>query len=73
MGFLATCVLLRGLHVENKRRERGERDEVIVEGEKAETLDAEAEKQVKVNGMYESVETARRAKGDLWSGYRYHL
>ncbi|KAF8508916.1 MFS general substrate transporter [Gautieria morchelliformis] len=73
MGFVATCVLIRGLHAENERRERGERDEVIVEGEKAETLDAEAEKQAKVNGMYESVDMARRAKGDLWSGYRYHL
>lgn len=73
MGFVATSVLIIGLRKENKRRECGERDEVIVAGEKAETLDAETEKQAKANGIYESTEAARRAKGDMWSGYRYHL
>ena len=73
MAFVATSVLILGMRAENKRRERGERDEVIVGGEKAEMLDAETEKQARANGMYGSVDAARRAKGDRWSGYRYHL
>lgn len=74
MGFIATSVLILGLREENKRRERGERDEVIIAArEKAEMLDAETMKQGQANGIYESAEAAKRAKGDLWSGYRYHL
>lgn len=73
-GFIATSVLILGLREENKRRERGERDEVIIAArEKAEKLDAETMKQGQANGIYECVEAAKRAKGDLWSGYRYHL
>ncbi|KAF8586047.1 MFS general substrate transporter [Ramaria rubella] len=70
VGFVATTMLILLLRTENKRRERGERDEVIVSGAKAETMDA---KRANANGVFESVEEARRAKGDMWSGYRYHL
>ncbi|OCB87630.1 hypothetical protein A7U60_g5154 [Sanghuangporus baumii] len=50
------------LSAENKRRDRGERDEVIA--------DPEIVGDVR-NGCYETVETAKRDKGDRWSGYRY--
>ena len=46
---------------ENKRRDRGERDEIII-GKGGGYA---------VNGTYMSVEEARKDKGDLWSGFRY--
>ncbi|KAF8586052.1 MFS general substrate transporter [Ramaria rubella] len=73
IGFVATMMLILLLRTENNRRERGERDEVIVSGAKAETVDAVYDKQANANGVFDSVEEARRAKGDMWSGYRYHL
>ena len=48
---------------ENKRRDRGERDEVIT-GLENEKGDAK-------NGCFESVEEARMKKGDKFSGFRY--
>jgi len=66
-------LLIFHLRAENRRRESGERDEVIVAGEKAGALDAETEKRGKANGVFESVEAARREKGDMWSGYRYYV
>ncbi|KAF8586059.1 MFS general substrate transporter [Ramaria rubella] len=73
MGFVATCILILLLRIENSRRERGERDEVIVASGKMNTWDALTEKQAHANGVYETVDAARRDKGDMWSGYRYHL
>ncbi|KAF8586060.1 MFS general substrate transporter [Ramaria rubella] len=73
MAFIITCVLSVLLRTENKRRERGERDEVISTGEKMDEWDAATAKQAKANGVYESVEAARKAKGDMWSGNRYHF
>lgn len=51
---------------ENDRRDRGERDEVIVGVN-------EDREDLLVNGRFESVEEAKREKGDGWSGYRYTL
>lgn len=51
------------LRLENKRRDSGERDEVIVGVQSGDSR----------NGYYESVEEARRDKTDEWSGYRYIL
>lgn len=57
------------LKLENNRRDRGERDEVIGCGDGLEEDTAKAAK----NGMYESTEAARADKGDEWSGFRYTL
>ena len=54
------------LRRENAARDRGERDEVIA-GEDNKHADGDR------NGRFESVEDARREKGDLWSGFRYTL
>lgn len=51
---------------ENGRRDRGERDEVIV------GVNDNREDLLK-NGRYASVDEAKREKGDRWSGYRYTL
>jgi len=72
IAFIATLALILFLRAENRRRDRGERDEVIMVGGKEE-LDAETKKRGLANGIFESVDTARREKGDFWSGYRYHL
>lgn len=62
-GLISTFGMRYLLKAENARRDRGERDEVI------EGYDGGLE----VNGRFESVEEARREKGDQWSGYRYRL
>ena len=62
-GLISTVVVRYLLKVENARRERGERDEVI-EGYKGGS---------DVNGRFASVEEAKAEKGDRWSGYRYTL
>ena len=49
------------LRKENERRDRGERDEVIVGKECGDSK----------NGTFYSIEEARKEKGDLWSGFRY--
>ena len=51
-------VLLRR---ENARRDRGERNEIIGDSKDGDPR----------NGCYESVEAAKRDKGDKWSGFRY--
>jgi len=73
VAFMTTLLVIYVLRAENSRRDRGERDEVILAGEKVDALDEETEKRGKANGVFESVEAARREKGDGWSGYRYHV
>ncbi|KAF9521693.1 major facilitator superfamily domain-containing protein [Crepidotus variabilis] len=65
MGLLCSIAYAILLRRENAGRERGERDEVI-EG-------LENKRGNAINGTYESVEAARIAKGDDWSGFRYTL
>lgn len=50
---------------ENERRDRGERDEII--------LGTEGKKGHERNGTYNSEEEAKKDKGDAWSGFRYTL
>lgn len=57
------------LRKENARRDRGERDEVIQGITPVGDEKTHAEK----GGVYESVDHAKREKGDAWSGYRYTL
>ncbi|KAF7301835.1 MFS domain-containing protein [Mycena indigotica] len=63
MGIIANSLFLYLIRKENARRDRGERDEVIG----PETLADNG------NGRFETVEDAKREKGDNWSGYRYVL
>ena len=64
-GLIASTAMYFLLRRENNRRDRGERDEVIrVDGGIVSGGDPK-------NGVYESIEEAKRDKGDDWSGYRY--
>ncbi|KAL5520899.1 hypothetical protein ACEPAF_2902 [Sanghuangporus sanghuang] len=63
VGLFGSSTMTFLLTKENARRDRGERDEVIGNSEKAGGDPR--------NGIYESVDAAKRDKGDEWSGYRY--
>ncbi|KIK61860.1 hypothetical protein GYMLUDRAFT_42275 [Collybiopsis luxurians FD-317 M1] len=65
VGIISITVMRIGLQIENARRDRGERDEII-DGIDNKRADAK-------NGHYPSVEAARLDKGDQWSGFRYSL
>lgn len=64
-GLVCSLLFYVLLKRENARRERGDRDEVI-DGVDNKFADER-------NGRYESIEAARREKGDQWSGFRYTL
>ncbi|PBK99763.1 MFS general substrate transporter [Armillaria gallica] len=64
IGAAFSIVYLILLKRENKKRERGERDEVI--GDSTEKVPEE-------NGRFATVSEAKMEKGDKWSGYRYTL
>ncbi|EIW80461.1 MFS general substrate transporter [Coniophora puteana RWD-64-598 SS2] len=63
IGLVSTLWYIIVLKMENARRDRGERDEIIngIPGGH------------EVNGRFATVEDARREKGDRWSGFRYTL
>ncbi len=65
IGLFSSILYTYFLRLENLRRERGERDEII------EGLDNENAQEC--NGKYESIEAAKNDKGDDWSGFRYIL
>ncbi|KAF4611035.1 hypothetical protein D9613_007083 [Agrocybe pediades] len=67
IGVIASVIFLVYLKRENARRERGERNEYIED--MPETHNPENEK----NGRFATLDDAKRAKGDLWSGYRYTI
>lgn len=66
IGFTAGVVFYFYLRRENARRIRGERDEIIL-GVNDDKPGVNAK-----NGRYNSVEDAKRDKGDMWSGFRYY-
>ncbi|OBZ73553.1 hypothetical protein A0H81_06343 [Grifola frondosa] len=66
IGLITSVVYLLLLRRENAKRERGERDEIILGVNDNRTDLAQ-------NGTYASVAEAKREKGDEWSGYRYTL
>lgn len=66
IGLVSAVVYRVLLKRENDRRERGERNEII-EGVNGH------EKELAPNGRFDSVEDAKREKGDAYSGYRYTL
>ncbi|KAL4255960.1 MFS transporter superfamily protein [Pleurotus pulmonarius] len=65
-GIVFSVIYRVLLKAENERRDRGERDEIIGD---TKTDGPVNEK----NGIYPTVEEAKRDKGDSWSGYRYTL
>ncbi|CAE6446279.1 unnamed protein product [Rhizoctonia solani] len=65
IGWVTSLVFIILLRRENAKRERGERDEMIT-GVNIEEKAVECQ-----NGVYSTVEEAKRDKGDNWSGYRY--
>ena len=67
IGLISTSTLILYLRRQNNLRSQGLEDEVIigVNDEKKATLSK--------NGVFESVEEAKRDKGDKWSGYKYTL
>ena len=92
LGLLASMVYYFTLRMENGRRDRGARDEIIDGVNDSGMLishytmarhrliypcdigDPEiVERLIGLNGRFETVEDAKREKGDNWSGYRYTL
>jgi len=64
-GIIASLSYHFILKAENARRDRGERDEIIGKIDDSEMNEK--------NGRFDTVEDAKREKGDEWSGYRYIL
>ncbi|KLO11523.1 MFS general substrate transporter [Schizopora paradoxa] len=67
IGLISCTVYFFMLRRENARRLRGERDEVIV------GVNDKAPNANPKNGTFDSVDDAKREKGDEWSGYKYTL
>lgn len=65
IGFIASLAYIVMLRRENVARVKGQRDEVII------GVDNPLAREE--NGVFESIEHARREKGDAWSGFRYTL
>lgn len=64
IGLICSVTYIVLLKRENAKRERGERDEIIVGAN-------DDQEHLRKNGTFDSVEDAKREKGDQWSGYRY--
>lgn len=64
ISLLSSTTFIIFLSRENRKRERGERDEVI------KGVNEDRDDLVR-NGVFASVEEARKEKGDEWSGFRY--
>jgi len=64
VGFLTTIAFTVYLKRQNAKRDRGEGEEII---------DGVAKEKYGNDNHYESVDIARREKGDMWSGFRYVL
>ncbi|KAF9244581.1 major facilitator superfamily domain-containing protein [Melanogaster broomeanus] len=71
IGWICSAAFMILLKLENARRDRGERDEVIG-GDDLSMKEQTGAKAAK-NGRYESIQAARAEKGDEWSGFRYTL
>lgn len=64
LGIASSLLYLFLIRAENARRDRGERDEII---------GGDSEGKNEKNGRFDTIEDAKREKGDEWSGYRYTL
>ncbi|ELU43982.1 MFS transporter [Rhizoctonia solani AG-1 IA] len=65
IGWITSLAFIILLRRENAKRERGERDEVITGDIHNDEKAVESR-----NGVYSTVEEAKRDKGDDWSGYQ---
>ena len=61
IGHVSAIIYRILLQAENRRRDRGERDEIIKGRTGGDVR----------NGCFDTVEEAKKVKGDLWSGFRY--
>jgi len=66
IGLISSIVYILILRRENRKRDEGERDEIIIGVN-------DEEVRLHKNGTFASVEDAKREKGDEWSGYRYTI
>lgn len=76
IGIATTLILLYFLDRENKARDAGLRDELILDASNSKEDDVSsgrASGRQYNGGTFTSVDEARREKGDKWSGYRYIL
>ncbi|KAF7356463.1 High-affinity nicotinic acid transporter [Mycena venus] len=64
-GIIASLSYHFILRAENARRDRGERDEIIGKIDDSDMNEK--------NGRFDTIQDAKREKGDEWSGYRYIL
>ncbi|KAF8973704.1 major facilitator superfamily domain-containing protein [Flammula alnicola] len=65
IGLICSIIFAVLLKRENALRDLGERDEIIAE--------VDNKRGHQRNGTYNSVEEAKKSKGDEWSGFRYTL
>ncbi|KLO13926.1 MFS general substrate transporter [Schizopora paradoxa] len=73
IALVFTALYRAVLNAENMRRARGERDEIIVLHEIRSIEERSAHVARGAENTFESVDEARREKGDNWSGFRYSL
>ncbi|KAF5351356.1 hypothetical protein D9758_008049 [Tetrapyrgos nigripes] len=64
IGIITSLIYMIFLRRENIRRDRGERDEII---------GGDSSSGHENNGRFDTLEDAKREKGDEWSGYRYTM
>ena len=69
IGLFAAILYKILLTRENRRRDRGERDERIL----SEHPDDKGDSVMNMNGTYSTREEAQAEKGDWYSGFRYVL
>lgn len=61
------------LKAENDRRARGERNERILSTESEKQVEIEGQRGMKDTNTFETIDEARREKGDMYSGFKYTL
>ncbi|KAF8340726.1 MFS general substrate transporter [Cantharellus anzutake] len=71
MGIITSLLFHFFLDRENEKRDRGERDERILD--RYESEEVAKREHHGMGGTFVSLDEARREKGDEWSGYRYTL
>ncbi|KAF8309890.1 MFS general substrate transporter [Clavulina sp. PMI_390] len=70
MTVITSLVFMFLLDRENKARDAGLRDELILSEHSSEK---DVDTRSYTGGTYETIDDAKRDKGDAWSGYRYML
>jgi hypothetical protein len=73
IGLISSIAVREVLKRENARREKGDRNEVILESAETDRVPGSEKRGYETNGVFASVDMARVEKGDKWSGFRYSL